>query len=188
MKIDFSKIFLRTTILVVVVLVLGLAFGSNYLFQQSQLTPLPDCLVSKTYKAHNIVNGDSMFPLLEDQQEIILIKNYYDCYDPQAGDLVAYDYAGNDNPIIKLIKATDQDKLEIKNNKLFINNQVMTNSVDQEYNFNNQEIKVLNLYIENNHLPTAAYLIFGDNVSSSNDSRVFGAVGLADILGKFLVE
>ena len=77
MKINFSKIFIKTTILVVVVLVLFLAFGRNYIWQQSQLTPMPDCLISKTYKENNIVNGDSMQPLLQDQQDIVLVKHYY---------------------------------------------------------------------------------------------------------------
>jgi len=188
MKINLEKIFIRTTILVVVVLVLFLAFGSNYIFQQNQLKLLPDCLISNTYKANNIVNGDSMQPMLQDQQEIILIKHYYKCFEPQVGDIVAYDYAGNDNPIIKIIKVTDQDWLEIQNNKLFINNQILKNSVDQEYIFNNQEIEVLSLYIKENKLPADSYLIFGDNINSSNDSRVFGAVSRVDILGKFLVE
>jgi len=169
-------------------LVLFLAFGRNYIWQQSQLTPMPDCLISKTYKENNIVNGDSMQPLLQDQQDIVLVKHYYDCFDPQVGDIVAYNYAGNDNPIIKMIKASNQDFLEIKNNKLFINNKILKNSANQEYIFDNQEIEVLNLYIENNKLPVDSYLIFGDNIGSSNDSRVFGAVSMVDILGKFLVE
>lgn len=149
---------------------------------------MPDCLLSRTYKENNIVNGDSMQPMLQDQQEIVLIKKYYSCFDPQVGDIIAYDYAGNDNPIIKIIKATDKDWLEIKNNKLFVNNQVLKNSTEQEYSFSQAEIKVLELYIEDNYLPADAYFVFGDNISSSNDSRVFGAVARSDILGKFLLE
>lgn len=61
----------------------------------------------------------------------------------------------------------------------------MTNSAGEGYGFTSGELAMLKLYIRDGHIPPDSYLLFGDNVRNSVDSRKFGAVSLDDFIGKF---
>jgi len=138
-------------------------------------------------RAEKTVQGDSMEPMLLDRKEIILLENYYQCGNlAEPGDIIAYNYGGNKNPLVKIVKATDQDEVEIVDDKLKINGEILKNSAGQEYIFRTVEMKMLNLYIKDKYIPKNSFLIFGDNINDSTDSRKFGAVSANDFLGKFM--
>lgn len=141
-----------------------------------------------TGKEKMTVNGQSMEPLIKNGTELELSKDYYKCNQAKKGDIIAYYFAGDKNPLIKKIMADDQDYLEIKDNQILINKEVMKNSVGKEYNFSAGNLKMLGLYIKENKIPKDSYLIFGDNKESSLDSRRFGAVSQGDFLGRFILE
>lgn len=143
------------------------------------------CNITKTLK---IINGDSMAPQLRNGDEVILLENYYNCNDVKINDIVAYDYAGSDNPVIKIVKATDKDKVELKGNLLYINDKVMTNSVGEKYVFTKRDITMLALYVKDDKIPQNSFFVFGDNIASSSDSRKFGAISKNDFLGKFVIN
>ena len=133
-----------------------------------------------------IVNGNSMTPLLKNGGTVILLENYYRCGNHvKNNDLIAYNYAGSENPLIKKVRATDADIIEIVGNKLKINSEILKNSAGEEYIFSLRELKMLQLYIKNSHIPKDSFLIFGDNIHISTDSRRFGAVSASNFLGKF---
>ena len=140
-------------------------------------------------REEKIVQGDSMEPMLSNGKKIVLLKNYYQCDNlVNPGDIISYNYAGNANPLIKIIKVTDQDKVEIVDNKLKVNGEILKNSGAEEYIFNEKEIRMLSLYVKNENIPKDSFLIFGDNINDSTDSRKFGAVSAVDFLGKFIFE
>ncbi|MFA4833450.1 MAG: signal peptidase I [Patescibacteria group bacterium] len=140
-------------------------------------------------QAEKIIQGDSMAPMLANGESIILLENYYNCgYPVERGDVVAYNYGGNENPLIKVVKATSADKVEIFGGRLKINDEIMENSAGQEYNFTEKEREIMSLYIKNWHIPQDSFLIFGDNIGDSADSRKFGAVSIVDFLGEFVVK
>lgn len=139
-------------------------------------------------KEEKIIFGDSMAPMLGNGEEVILLRDYYKCgYPVEKGDVIAYNYGGNGNPLIKLVKATSADKVEIFASRLKINGEIMKNSGGQEYNFTEKEVKMMGLYIKEGRIPKDSYFIFGDNIGDSADSRRFGAVSVTDFLGKFVV-
>lgn len=143
-----------------------------------------DCII----KTPKIVNGRSMEPILKDKTKVTLLENYYKCgHSVQKGDWIAYDYAGNKNMLIKIIKATDQDEIEILGGNMKINGEFLVNSAGKRYIFTKQEVKLLSLYIKDQHIPQKSFFAFGDNVTASKDSRKFGAVSAQDFLGKFEV-
>lgn len=154
-------------------------------------TPTPT-VVAKTCEEKIIrerkrISGNSMSPLLHNNDRVMLLHDYYKKCDikPKKGDLIAYDYVGEKIPIIKVLVATSSDFLQIKNNTLWINGEEYKNSGNQKYNFSKGELKMLQLYIKNNHLKKDTYFILGDNISNSRDSRKFGAISPQKILGKF---
>ena len=137
-------------------------------------------------KLEKIVNGNSMAPLLKNGDTVILLENYYRCGNHvKNNDLIAYNYTGSENPLIKRVRATDTDIIEIAGNKLKINSEILKNSAEEEYIFSLRELKMLQLYIKNSHIPKDSFLIFGDNIHISTDSRRFGAVSASNFLGKF---
>ena len=140
-------------------------------------------------RAEKIIQGDSMAPMLSDTESVILLENYYKCgYPVETGEVVAHNYGGSENPLIKVVKATSADKVEIFGGRLKINGEIMKNSVGQEYNFTEKEREIMGLYIKDGRIPQDSFLIFGDNIGDSADSRKFGAVSAEDFLGKFIIN
>lgn len=131
------------------------------------------------------VYGNSMNPMLKHGQKVIFLENYYNCNDIKRNDLIAYDYSGDALDLIKIIKVLPTDIVYIDKNKLIVNGEILKNSVGDIYVFSDNEIQILSMYIKDNHIPQDSYFIFGDNTSSSIDSRKFGAINKNDILGKF---
>lgn len=168
-----------------IVSILLLLFFGNTNITSDVSTTLPQ----KCYQKQILeVEGNSMSPMIQDGETIVFVNKYYRCSknSPKIGDLISYKYGGNKHPLIKKIVATPKDRVEIKNNKLFINNIEVKNSREKPYVFSTQEIDMLQLYIsENNTIPPNSYFILGDNTENSLDSRKFGAISLDDFLGKF---
>ncbi|MCF7860631.1 signal peptidase I [Candidatus Woesearchaeota archaeon] len=131
------------------------------------------------------IRGSSMQPLYKDGETLKLMQGYYDCNPINRGDLVALNISG-DVPLIKRIVALPSDNIEIINSSLTINGQTLTNSENREYILAPNQAKMIGLYIKNNTLVPEAYIIFGDNLVSSRDSRIFGGVAKKSILGKFV--
>lgn len=134
-----------------------------------------------------VIRGNSMQPLLQNGDIIYLLPNYYNQCDilPTIGDMVAHEYAGEDIPIIKTVVATEFDSIQIKNKTLWVNEKEVKNSGGFSYDFSEGELKMLSLYIKNGSIPKGSLFILGDNVTNSKDSRLFGAIGVKKLLGKF---
>ena len=168
-------------ILFLVLFLTGCSFSNKDIADQLKDT----CLT----KVEKIVQGDSMAPMLPNGENVILLENYYKCgYSAERGDVIAYNYGGSENSLIKVVKAMGADKVEIFGGRLKINDEIMKNSVGQEYTFTEKEKKMMGLYIKNGHIPQDAFLIFGDNIGDSIDSRKFGAVSATDFVGKFVFD
>ena len=132
-----------------------------------------------------------MNPLLEDGDVVEIFLNYYDIQDIQRGDLVLYSYAGNDVPLLKMVKALPADKVELFKNDnnwtILVNGEVLKNSENENYSFSGKRYDMLSLYINNfddGIIPENTYLILGNSVSNVLDSSRFGFVGKNDIIGK----
>jgi signal peptidase I len=143
------------------------------------------CISAKTTKT---VRNHSMSPMINEGDELELLEGYYDCNEVERGDVAAYNHSGNEYPLIKKILVLGGDKLEIIGDNLMVNDEVLKNSAGEAYFLNEQNKKMIGLYIEEGRLRSDAYLIFGDNSNSSLDSRRFGAVGKSGFLGKFVLD
>jgi len=138
-----------------------------------------------------IVRGSSLTPLIKSGQTIKVLFGYYDCHSIERKDVVAYYYAGNENPIIKIVKGLPGDSYELKEADsgewyILINSQILRNSEDKPYLVSGNRYKMLSLYEDDcqNGIPQNTYLILGNLVEGSLDATRFGFVDKSDILGK----
>ena len=141
------------------------------------------------------VHGISMSPIIKDGQEVKLIKNYYNCHKVGRNDIIAYNYSGDINPLIKIVKGIPGDKFSMQsfNNsqewKILINGSIIYNSENKPYLLTQSEYNLLLIYEDSYKgiIPDNAYLILGDVAPNSIDSRHFGLIDKSDIIGKIVL-
>lgn len=124
--------------------------------------------------------GSSMYPTYQNEQIVILKKFYYKIFNIKRFDVVSLKY--NDTKyLIKRVIGLPGDTIEYKNNKLYVNNEL----IEEDFLDNNVITKDFNL-IELGYsvIPDGMYFVLGDNRSDSLDSMDFGLIKKEDILGK----
>jgi signal peptidase I len=141
-----------------------------------------------------IVRGNSLEPLIKNGETIEVLFGYYNCHQIKRNDIVVYFYAGNKNPIIKIVKGIPGDKFNLKKTNngwyILINGEIIKNSVGEPYILSENAYKMLFLYEKdyNGVIPEDAYLLLGNLSHGSLDSTHFGLVGKKDILGKVRIK
>src|SRR5690554_4250938 len=126
------------------------------------------------------VDGNSMYPTLNDEDRLIVCKINHKDFD--IGDIIIFKYPADDKlDFIKRIVAKDGDKVEIKNGSLYINN----NKIDEPY-INGKHLKDFPEVI----VPENRFFVLGDNRGSSLDSRDsnVGFIEDDDIKGKAIIR
>jgi signal peptidase I len=138
------------------------------------------------------VNGTSLSGLVENGETVFLHYGYFKCKEMKRGDIVAYSYAGRNNPIIKIIKGIPGDKFKLRAEKerwkILINGEPAKNSKGEEYSLGERAYNMLSLYEKDygGEIPPGAYLLFGNLAYGTLDSTHFGPVSGDDILGAIL--
>jgi signal peptidase I len=126
------------------------------------------------------VDGNSMYPTLHDKDRLIVSKINYK--EPNIGDIIIFKYPADENlDFIKRIVAKEGDKVEIKNNYLYINNK----KIEEPY-INDKQLNDFSEVI----VPENSFFVLGDNRNSSRDSR-YSDVGFLDednIKGKAIIR
>src|SRR5205809_2041881 len=93
-----------------------------------------DC-VRKTEERE--VRGTSLAGVVEPGATVRILYDFYHCNKVERGDIVAYHYAGNAVPIIKIVKGLPGDKFDIIQDgnlrRLRINGKIAVNSRDEPY-------------------------------------------------------
>ncbi len=146
-----------------------------------------DCFVKEEERT---VRGSSLSPLIKSNQTIKALFNYYDCYEIKRGDIVLFDYAGNKNSVIKIVKGISGDKFELRQlnsgYNIIVNGQIIKNSENEPYLVSGNAYKMLSLYERDYKgvIPENAYLLLGNRISGSVDSTTFGLVDKSGIIAK----
>ncbi len=122
------------------------------------------------------VQGQSMLPNIEPGEYILVSKIAYNFHPPERGDIIVLQSPNRSGPdLIKRIIALPGDTIEIKNNKVYVNDTILTEpyiSEPPEYEYPRQKI-------EEDHL-----FVLGDNRNLSNDSHKGWTVPYEDVVGK----
>lgn len=126
------------------------------------------------------VVGDSMYPTLHKDELFILNKAVYRFTDIKRGDIVSLEYKDT-KYLIKRVIGLPGDKISIKNNKLYINNELYEESyISSTLVYDDFELSDLGY----NEVPEDTYFVLGDNRENSLDSREIGCIHKKDIQGK----
>lgn len=130
-----------------------------------------------------MVEGISMEPNYHDKEYIIVNKAVYLAEKPARGDVMIF--RPPDNPQVTYIKRViglPNDNIKISEGKIFING----NPLEEKYLPSDRKTLIdsdISL-IQGTKLGDKEYFVMGDNREHSTDSRVFGVVPRANIVGK----
>lgn len=124
------------------------------------------------------VNGDSMNPTLLHNDIMILNEIGYYTNGLKRFDIVVVNTNGE--KIIKRVIGLPGDKIEYKDNKLYVNDKLI------EENFEHAETMDFSVFIDLGFetIPDDHYFVVGDNRNNSVDSRMIGLVNKNQIMGK----
>ncbi len=147
----------------------------------------------------------SCYPNILPGDKIIANKNAYNKIDPQRGDIVIFINPENRHEkFIKRVIAIAGDTFEMKNNELYINDQKLEDSALNKIVINNSDGELYqetngktqyNIFLSDSSetaihdfekikIPQNHCFVIGDNRNNSYDSRNFGCVHLATIIGR----
>ena len=130
------------------------------------------------------VVGDSMSPTLVDEEVLFLNKAQYRFFDVKRGDIISLEYADT-KYLIKRVIGLPGEKVEIKDNKVYINDELL----EEEYLQNELVYDDFTLQeIGYDTIPENMYFVLGDNRENSMDSREIGLVSKEQIQGKIFMR
>lgn len=125
-----------------------------------------------------IVSGDSMRPNLTDGEMLIVRKIGYKGNNIKRFDIVVIK-EGNEE-IIKRVIGLPGEYISYKNNKLYVNDEV----VKEDFKFYSTDDFNLEEVCTCHRIPSNKYLVLGDNRPISKDSRIIGLIDEKDIFGE----
>ncbi|NES23744.1 MAG: signal peptidase I [Symploca sp. SIO3E6] len=138
-----------------------------------------------TYVESRYIPSETMSPTLQVNDRLIIDKLSYSFKAPERGDIVIFhptDALKEKNfteALIQRIVGLPGDKIEIKNGKVYINNQPLEEKYIQEppdYTFNLITV------------PPDSYFVLGDNRNNSYDSSYWGFVPRENIIGRAVIR
>lgn len=115
-----------------------------------------------------IVDGPSMRPTLQSQQRLVVNKFIYRFREPEKGEILVFQYPRDPSrDFIKRVIAIPGDTVEIKDGRVLVNDQVLSEDYILE--------KTRGDYPKST-VPQGTVFVMGDNRNNSEDSR-FADVG-----------
>ena len=111
--------------------------------------------------------GDSMKPVLENGDVVLVNRIVYNATTPKRGDIIVFRPRGNENShyYIKRIVGLPGETVEILENRVYINGEKL------EEDYDTTEIDDVGLLSEPMELASDEYFVLGDDRENSEDSR-----------------
>jgi len=127
--------------------------------------------------ATSIVEGDSMYPALEDGERVVFNKIIYILSEPARGDIVIIQHPHKN--YVKRVIGLPNETIEMRDHTLFID------GVKQETSFVDDYDSLLTGNFGPIQIPDESYFVMGDNRAISKDSRNgLGFIDRTDIIGR----
>ena len=129
-----------------------------------------------------IPSGSMRMTLIE-KDRILVSKFIYKFREPKRGEIVVFHNPMDNRPFIKRLIAVGGDHVEIRDGKIWVNNQLLGEPeifVSNHY-YNEGSYGAPGRVIE---VPQDSYYVLGDNSASSHDSRFWGFVPERLMIGR----
>ncbi len=123
-----------------------------------------------------VVRGASMEPTLHDRERLIANKISYRFESPERNEIIIFKPPiGIKRNYIKRIIGIPDDKIEIVNGKIYVNDQVLKEPYVKYRSNENMPPTIV---------PADSFFVLGDNRPNSSDSRYWGFVPRKNVVGK----
>jgi signal peptidase I len=132
-------------------------------------------LVTHFLGERTVVFGQSMEPNLYPNQQLIIDKLSYRFHSPRRGDIIVINVENSDIPYIKRVVGLSGEVLEVRNNRVYIDGKVLSESYISEVTQGDFGPVII---------PDGHIFVMGDNRSSSRDSRIIGSIPIEDVIAK----
>lgn len=130
------------------------------------------------------VDGLSMDPTLEDGDRVVVNKFIYDIGEVEQDDVVVFE-SGQDSAYVKRIIGVPGDTVEMKDKTVYLNGEPLQEDyVTHRGESYMDNFTLSDLGVEGEVIPEGHYLVLGDNRPISRDSRDFGLITEASIIGE----
>lgn len=130
------------------------------------------------------VKGSSMYDNFHDGEYLLTDKVTYRFRSPERGDVIVFKAPQNeDYDYIKRVIALPGDTVKINSGQVFVNNAL----VDESGFLDERVTTHAGLYTKEGQsvtVPAAEYFVMGDNRNNSSDSREWGPVPQANLVGR----
>jgi signal peptidase I len=122
------------------------------------------------------VDGPSMQPNLYYDYRVMVEKiTYRFAHGPRRGDVITFEVAGEETPLIKRVVALPGETVEVRDGQVFIDGQLLEESWITQLGGPNYPPTLV---------PPLHIFVLGDNRPCSRDSRYFGPVPADQVLGR----
>ncbi|WP_071459103.1 signal peptidase I [Bacillus massilinigeriensis] len=135
-----------------------------------------------------VVEGESMLPTLQEGNKLVVNKIGYDIGDVKRFDVIVF-HANEKEDYVKRVIGLPGDKIEYREDRLFINGKVVEEPFLEKYQ---EQIQghyftgdfTLKEVAGKETVPDGKLFVLGDNRLGSWDSRYFGFISIDQVVGK----
>lgn len=138
--------------------------------------------------ASYVVDGESMEPTLYDGNLLMVNKVVYDLKDVDRFDVIVF-HATKQDDYVKRVIGTPGDKINYRDDKLYINGSYVKETFLDPFKEANKERPftddfTLKEITGSTKVPEGKLFVMGDNRGNSLDSRAFGFISVDQLVGK----
>ncbi len=141
---------------------------------------LISCVAQRT-----VVNGDSMYPTLENNESVIVNKLAYKFEEIERFDVVIFPHYNEKKSeeifYVKRVIGMPGEIIRIENGNIYINDE----QLEEYYGYYDMDLPFFEGVAQDDYyIGEDEYFVIGDNRNNSEDSRTFGCISEDIITGK----